>query len=211
MGTHFDAPSHFSKTGWRLHEVPIDKMMGPGVVVDVKSKAAKNRDYAVSVDDLLKWESKYGRIPDKAVVVMNSGWDRYWGNVNLAFGTDMFNDTMSYHFPGWHVDSVQWLITNRNINILGVDTPSTDPAQEHKYPVHVLASAHSIVMLESIANLDDIPASGAMIYAPVAKYYEGSGAPVRVFASVNDDVSSSNKFQTNVLTFTLVIAPIIFR
>lgn len=181
-GTHMDAPAHLHKGSWRVHQIPIEKLVGPGVIINVKEKAKKNPDYQVIRSDFEEWEQKHGRIPDGAVVLMNSGWSVRYPDRNLVFNTDIPEDSTTYHFPSWHEDAIGWLVKNRNVNIVGVDTPSNDYGQSRTFPAHVILGAHNIPGLENVANLDNVPPSGATIVVGVMKLEDGSGCPSRVIA-----------------------------
>ncbi|XP_072015368.1 isatin hydrolase-like [Amphiura filiformis] len=191
MGTHIDAPCHFAEGAPRVHQIPIEKLTGPGVIINVKSKVAANIDYRVAIDDILDWETKYNKIPDGAVVIMNSGWSLRYPNKTLVFGSDTWEDITSYHYPSWHEDTVDWLVKNRNIHMVGVDTTSLDYGPTVTAPVpfaaHRVLGANNITGIENVANLDSIPESGTTIYAAAFKLYEGSGSPSRVFATVPVD------------------------
>ncbi len=164
-----------------------------------------NSDYRVTVDDLQSWESKYGQIPDGAVVFMNSGWSKKYPNKTLTFGSENHTDPSTFHFPGWHEDAVDWLLKNRNIHVLGVDTPSTDYAQSTTFPVHILLGDVNIPGVENVANLDSIPETGAMIYVGAFKLYDGSGGPARVFATTQNGGNLVGGAPNSLLSTSLII------
>lgn len=206
-GTHLDAPSHFAQGKNRSQQIPIEKLVGPGVIINVKAKASSNPDYRVTEGDLQTWETSHGRIPDGAVVIMNSGWSSKYPNQTLTFGSQTPGDPSTFHFPGWHEDAVDWLLKNRNIHVVGVDTPSTDYAQSTTFPVHVLLGINNIPGVENVANLDSIPESGTTIYVAAIKLWDGSGGPTRVFATyTSGPTSGTNTFwpyQTFVFLFII--------
>ncbi|XP_048743056.1 isatin hydrolase-like [Ostrea edulis] len=146
----------------------------------------------VSTDDLTAWEDKYGEIPRQAVVVMNSGWSHKYPDPTLVFGTPLPNDTSSFHFPSWHEEAVTWLITKRQVNALGVDTPSTDYGQTKTFPCHKIMGKNNVVGVENVANLDSIPESGSIVYIPVIKLFDGSGGPTRLFGTYDDEPNKTN-------------------
>ena len=170
----------------------MENLVGPGVIIDVKSKAASNPDYRVTVTDVQQWEATYGRIPNKAIVVMNSGWHERYPNKTLVFNTNNPSNTSTFHFPGWHEDAVVWLIGQRSVNVVGVDTPSTDYGQSTTFPVHVLLGKAQISGAENVANLDMVPNSGSIIFVAVTKIHDGSGGPARIFATISNDSSLGN-------------------
>ncbi|KAL4222391.1 hypothetical protein ACF0H5_018430 [Mactra antiquata] len=196
-GTHVDAPSHFAKDKLRIDQIPMSKLCGPGVIINVKEKARANPDYRVQVSDLKVWEDKYGRIPDGAVVLMNSGWSDKYPNKTLTFGTESVNDPSTFHFPGWHEDAADWLVKNRNVNVVGVDTPSNDYGQSTTFDAHVILATANINGLENVANLDNIPEAGSTIYVAVINLQDGSGGPARVFATNLDNSVNAASFSTS--------------
>lgn len=146
----------------------------------------------VTVDDLLVWEEKHGKMPRRAVAIMNSGWSIKYPNKTLVFGTPQPSNVSSFHFPGWHEDAVTWMINKRQINAVGVDTPSTDYGQTTNMPCHAILGQKNIVGIENVANLDNIPENGSTIYIPVLNLFGGSGGPARVFATFDDDLNKTN-------------------
>lgn len=192
MGTHIDAPVHTVKGMWRTDQIPMENLYGAGVIINVKSKAATNPDYRVTVEDLLMWEEKYGEMPRRAVAIMNSGWSSKYPNKTLVFGSPEPTDTSTFHFPSWHEDAVTWLINKRQINAVGVDTPSTDYGMSSTLPCHTLLGKNRVVGIENVANLDNVPESGSTIYIPVLNIADGSGGPACVFATYDDEPNKPN-------------------
>ncbi|OWF54448.1 uncharacterized protein LOC110445121 [Mizuhopecten yessoensis] len=185
-GTHVDAPAHFYEGAWRIHHIPMERLTGPAVIIDVIDKVRNNPDYRVQLNDITGWESDNGQIPDKAAVIMNSGWGYKYPNKTAVFGTETPDVPSTFHFPAWHQDTVMWLINNRHVYMIGVDTPSTDFGQSTDFPTHVLMAKNTVVGLENVANLDKLPVSGSRIFAAVIKIKNGSGGPARIFATISD-------------------------
>ncbi|KAK0055350.1 kynurenine formamidase-like isoform X2 [Biomphalaria pfeifferi] len=181
ISTHMDAPSHFAQEGWKLHEIPIERFMGPGVVIDIRAKAARNPDYRLGIADLKSWEKRYGKIPDGAIVFLWSGWDVRYPNTTLFFNTN--SSDASFHFPGFHPAAMSWLVNKRNISMIGVDTPSVDYGPSTTFETHQVMSKANIMGLEMVNNLGLIPASGAHITALPIKLLNGSGGLTRVVAT----------------------------
>lgn len=154
-----------------------------------QDKAATDPDYEVSLADVQAWEDRNGPIPDGAIVIMNSGWHKKYPNTTLIFNNKNLSDVTNFHFPGWHGDTIKWIIQNRNINMAGVDTPSTDYGFAQVYPVHIALAERNIPGLENVANLDNIPESGTTIYVGLIKLKDGSGTPVRVYATISNMAS----------------------
>ncbi|XP_078663673.1 isatin hydrolase-like [Branchiostoma floridae x Branchiostoma belcheri] len=132
-GTHLDAPAHFSKNKWRSHDIPVERLMGPAAVVDVSPKAAADADYLVTAEDFQLWEEKHGKIPDGCLLFIKTGWGRFWPNKLLYLGTDSRNSSL-LHFPGLHPDGARWLVQNRGMHAVGIDTASIDYGQSKLRP-----------------------------------------------------------------------------
>lgn len=149
----------------------------------------------VTVEDLMMWEKKFGEMPRHAIAIMNSGWSDKYPNKTQIFGSTQHDNASSFHFPSWHVDAVTWLINKRQINAVGVDTPSTDFGQASvsaSFPCHITLGRNNVVGIEYVANLDKVPENGSTIYVPVLKLFDGSGGPARVFATYDDEPNKTN-------------------
>ena len=198
----------------------MDKLIGPGVVLDVSEKAKVNPNYAVSIEDINAWEMKYGKIKKGSILLMNSGWGSKYerGNLSEIFGTENISNDSSYNFPSWGLPAVEWVLKNRDVNAFGVDTPSTDVGQnDKKYLVHGILSRNQKVGIEGVGFLNTLPDSGSMVYIGVLKVKEGSGGPARVFATIDDeydDIDTSNacvsRFEMPLLLLFLSYQFIIF-
>ena len=181
-GTHMDAPAHFARDGATTDRVPVTAGIGPLVRVDVSSAAAKDPDYRLSVDDLRAWEAANGRIPSGAIVVMYSGWATRWPDSKRYLGTDVPGDTANLHFPAFSKEAAEFLVRERAINAIGVDTASMDYGPSQDFIVHQVINGANKVAFENLANLDRVPPSGATLIALPMKIEGGSGGPVRAIA-----------------------------
>ncbi|MEI7498992.1 MAG: cyclase family protein [Bacteroidota bacterium] len=185
-GTHFDAPVHFAQGHKFIHEVPVEQMHGPGVIVDVTKQSAENLDYRVTVKDLENWEKQYGKIPDGAIILLNTGFGKYWDDHLKYTGTIKKGKEgiAELHFPGLDPVAADWLVENRKINAVGLDTPSIDFGQSKDFQTHRNLCAAGLTMYENVANLDQLPAKGTYIVALPMKIKGGSGAPLRIIAII---------------------------
>ena len=185
-GTHFDAPVHFGKGQKFIHEVSVEQMHGPGVILDVTKQSANNRDYLVSVGDLENWETQHGKIPDGAIILLNTGFGKYWDDHLKYTGTLKTGKegVAELHFPGLDPATAKWLVENRKIKAIGLDTPSIDYGQSKDFLTHRILCAAGMTMYENVANLDQVPAKGSYIVALPMKIKGGSGAPLRIVAIV---------------------------
>jgi kynurenine formamidase len=179
-GTHMDAPIHFAEGKRAADEVPLQQLIGPAVVIDVQAQAAKNPDYRLSVADLEAWEKTHGHIPSGAIVLMSSGWGKRWPDKKLYLGTEQPGDVANLHFPGFSREAAEFLVSQRTIDAIGVDTPGIDYGQSKDFIVHQVINGANMPGLENVANLDQLPPTGATIIALPMKIAKGSGAPVRI-------------------------------
>jgi kynurenine formamidase len=181
-GTHMDAPIHFAQGGATADQVPLRAGMGPAAIIDVRAAAATDPDYRVGIDDIRRWEARYGRLPAGAIVVMWSGWGRYWGDKLHYLGTDRKGDVANLHFPGFSPEAAEFLVTQRDIGALAVDTASIDYGQSTDFPVHRIINGANKPGFENVANLDRLPPAGATFVALPMKIGGGSGGPARIIA-----------------------------
>ena len=183
-GTHLDAPIHFGEGKSTADAIPISRLTGPAVVVDVSDHASP--DYLVTVQDLEQWEAKHGRIPDGAILLVRTGWDARYGDRAAYLGTARTGAAAvpELHFPGLGPEAAQWLVEQRRIVAFGLDTPSVDYGQSKDFRTHVILAAQEIAGFENVANLDRLPPSGAFVVALPMKIKDGSGGPLRIVAFV---------------------------
>lgn len=178
-GTHMDAPFHFSD-GPSADQIPVEDLMGPLVVVDIRAKAEADPDAQLTPDDLAAWESSNGPIPDGAIVAMNSGWDAF-------LGTDKFrnaDDSGAMHFPGFHIEAIEMLLNERNAKGIFVDTLSLDFGPSPDFAVHYRWLPADKWGIENVANLGSLPASGAIAIVGGPTIAGATGGPSRIFALV---------------------------
>jgi kynurenine formamidase len=180
IGTHVDAPGHFTLGGRLAPELQSSELIVPAVVIDIAGRAARDPDTVVTIEDICSFERKHGRIPRDAAVLMYSGWGAKVGDPDAYRGTDA---TGTLHFPGFRPDACEWLLRRRGIRSLGVDTLSIDPGNSTTFETHLILTGADRYGLENLANLDRIPKRGATIVVGLIPYEEGSGGQARVFAS----------------------------
>ncbi len=185
-GTHFDAAIHFGESKNTVDQVPVTQLNGVGVVIDVSEKALKNRDYLISTEDFLAWEEDFGKIPENAIVLLNTGYGQFYSDKERYTGTTKTGPEAipDLHFPGLHPEAAKWLTSERKINGIGLDTPSIDYGQSSEFMAHRILCANNMTVYENVANLDQLPAKGSYIIALPMKIKGGSGAPLRIIAFI---------------------------
>jgi kynurenine formamidase len=181
-GTHLDAPAHFPPGKTTVDKIPAKKLMGPAVVLDVTREAARRTDgepdYLLPASRIQEWEAKHGLIPAGAIVLLKTGRAAQWPNADSYRGMDAAG---SMHFPGFSVEAVQYLISQR-VNGIGADAMSVDAGDSKDYAVHTLALGADLFQLENLADLSALPEAGAWLIVAPIKLEGGSGGPCRVFA-----------------------------
>lgn len=181
-GTHIDAPAHGIKGKATVDKISTDKLISPAVVIDVRKKVSVNHDYFLTTDDIRHWEKLYGRIVKGSVVLMLTGWGKLWNDKEKYLNRDK-NGTM--HFPGFLKESIEFLIKQRKVNGIGVETLSIDAGNSDDFSAHRVLFKHNKFALENLANLEKLPPKAATIIIAPLKIEGGSGSPVRVFAMFN--------------------------
>ncbi len=183
-GTHLDAPIHFAAEGQGAAEVPLDRLVGPAVVLDVSSQAAEDPDYRLTPEDVAAWEAEHGRVPEGSIVLLRTGWGERWGDPLRYLGDDTPGDASNLHFPSYGEEAAALLVNERNVAVLGVDTASIDSGASSDFPVHQVAAAADVPGLENVARLGGLPPTGAWVLALPMKIAGGSGGPARIAALV---------------------------
>jgi kynurenine formamidase len=177
--THMDAPAHFIADGLTVDLVPVQQLIAPLVVIDISAAAAADPDAGVTVDDITAWETANGPLPDGAFVAMFSNWGAKSGDPTAYVNLDA--DGVQ-HYPGFTPDASAFLVSERNISGAGVDTLSMDPGNSADFASHVNFLGASKFGVENLANLEQIPTTGAYIFVGAPKTQAGSGGPCRAIA-----------------------------
>jgi len=183
-GTHIDAPLHFAKGRRSVDQIPLEQLMGQAIVVDVTRQCRENPDYRVTTQDLLNWERRYGRIPPGSIVLLRTGFGRFYPDRKKYLGTEERGAAAvaKLHFPGLHPDAARWLTLNRSIKAIGLDTASIDYGQSTLFESHRILFDKNIPAFENVANLDQLPLKGFRVIALPMKIEGGTGGPLRMVA-----------------------------
>lgn len=183
-GTHIDAPVHFAEGRRSVDEIPLTQLMGAAVVIDVSRSAGGNRDHLIAVQEIEDWESNHGRIPDDTIVLFRTGFSRHWPDAEAYLGTATKGEAgvAALHFPGLHPDSAAWLVAERRVKAVGIDTASIDYGQSKGFGAHVALMEANVPAFENVANLERLPPTGAWVIALPVKIEGGSGGPLRIVA-----------------------------
>ncbi len=188
-GTHLDAPVHFAQGRWTVEQIPLDRLIGSAVVVDVSAASAANADYQVSVADFNGWEATHGPIEPDSIVLIRTDFSRRWPDARSYLGTDEKGDgaVARLHFPGLQPDAARWLVEKR-VKAVGLDTASIDYGQSTLFESHRILYERNIPAFENLTALDMLPPRGATVYALPMKIKGGSGGPLRAIATVPADL-----------------------
>lgn len=183
-GTHIDAPIHFSRGKQTLDQIPIDHLVGGAVRIDVQTQCTRARDYQVTVRDVEQWEATHGRIPNQSVVLVDTGFAKFWEHRKEYLGTELRGQegVRALHFPGVHPDLAAWLVRERQVKAVGIDTASIDYGQSTTFESHVALLSHNVPVFENLADLRGLPESGFDVIALPMKIAGGTGGPLRIIA-----------------------------
>jgi kynurenine formamidase len=185
-GTHLDAPIHFAQGKWAADEIPVDRLTGYAVVVDVSEKCKNNADYLITTEDVLTWEKQHGEIPGDAILFFRTGYGAFYPDAAKYLGTALKGDSgiANLHFPSIGPELAEWLVKNRKVKAVGVDVASVDYGQSKDFLTHQTLYRENIIGFENIAHLEKLPAKGAYVVALPMKIKGGSGGPLRIIAWV---------------------------
>ncbi len=184
-GTHIDAPIHFAKGAKTVDEIPLERLIGSAIKIDVSQKSLSEPDYLITVNDLKAWESSHEmQIPEGSIVLLQTGYSTYYPDKLKYLGTDQRGQeaVKFLHFPGLSPQAAEWLVANRNIKSIGIDTPSIDYGQSEDFRTHVVLLEKNIPAFENLTRLEELPEKGFEIIALPMKIKGGSGGPLRIVA-----------------------------
>jgi kynurenine formamidase len=183
-GTHIDAPLHFAQGHQSVDQIPLDRLIAPAVVVDVVSASGKQVDYLVTAEDLQQWERTHGQIPSSAILLIRTGFSKRWPDAVRYLGTAErgADAATKLHFPGLHPDAARWLVANRPVKAIGIDTASIDYGPSTAFESHRVLYERDMPAFENLTSLERLPEVGAFVVALPMKIGGGSGAPLRAVA-----------------------------
>jgi kynurenine formamidase len=183
-GTHLDSPVHFAEGRQTVDRLPLERLVGPAVLIDVSDRTERDADYQVTVGDIQQAESRDGEIPPDAIVLIRTGFSRRWPDAERYLGTAERGPeaVAKLRFPGLHPDAARWLVANRQFKAIGIDTASIDYGRSTQYESHRVLFERDIPAFENLAALDRLPVRGAVVIALPMKIGGGSGAPLRAIA-----------------------------
>ncbi|KAI4457104.1 cyclase-like protein 2 [Holotrichia oblita] len=178
-GTHLDAPYHFYKYGWKVGDIPLQRLIAHAVIVDMSDIVHRlGPNIQLQEADLIDWERIHGPIPTQCVLLVRFGWSKYYKYRDLYFG---LNGT-EMEFPGIAEDAAQWIVNSKKIVGVGVDTASLDYGMSTTFPTHRILFENSIYGIENLNIPRHLPARGFNVLVMPMKLKEGTGAPARVVA-----------------------------
>ncbi|QCK16786.1 cyclase family protein [Mangrovivirga cuniculi] len=185
-GTHIDAPIHFAKGKNTVSEIPLESLIGNSIKVDVSEKALSDPDYLITIDDFKNWENKNGEIPEGSIILLHTGYSQFYPDPEKYLGTSERGSqaVKKLHFPGLSTEAASWLVENRNIKAIGIDTPSIDYGQSELFKAHVILLEENIPVFENVSRTDELPANNFQIIALPMKIKGGSGGPLRIIALI---------------------------
>ena len=187
-GTHLDAPIHFAENRNSLEQVPVEQLIGPGALIRIAEKVKKNRNYQLSVEDVLLWEKDNGEIAEGSILLVDTGSSKLWPDREKYMGTNERGPgaLAQLKFPGIHPEAAKFLATKRKVKAVGLDSPSIDFGGSKLFESHQILFEKNIPGMENVANLDRLPLKGFTVVALPMKIKGGSGGPLRIVAFIPD-------------------------
>lgn len=180
-GTHLDAPIHFAEGRRTAADIPIAQLIGPACVINITEQCAADHDYLLTPQDIRDYERRYGRIEPGSIVLVRTGFGRFYPDAKRYLGSDVRGVAEDLHFPGIGQAAAR-LLVSRRAGIVGLDTASLDHGPSTDFLAHRVLNGADIPGLENVANLDRLPPRGATVIALPMKIENGTGAPCRVIA-----------------------------
>ena len=215
-GTHTDAPAHFFQDRWHTADIPLDRLAAPAVKIDISKRADTDPDTELEVSDLENWEAEHGAIPDSSIVVVHTGRGKLYSDRDSYLGRPRGlalpeDDVENLHFPGVSPAAAEWLVTEREVVGVAIDTPSTDRGQSKTFSTHQILGRANVWGLENLANSEQLPVRGFMVYNMVHKLEGGSGGPTRVVAVLSKEHGDNNGSGTVSASVICIVLTLIFN
>lgn len=177
--THINAPKSFHASGMGIDQYPAQSLVVAAVVIDIRDQAAVNPDYALTIADVLAWERKHGRINSGTVVLLSTGWQDKWLDTNAFLN---FDAEGRLHFPSFGYETTQFLLNERQIAGVGIDTHGVDSAHDETFAINRLVLEQPGIVLENLTNLEQLPPVGTTLVIGILRLQGGSGSPAAVMA-----------------------------
>lgn len=180
-GTHLDAPVHFYEGRETTDEIPLSRLIGDAVLVDVTTT---DPNALISISSLKAWEAENGPIAENTIILLQTGWGRYWPEAKYYLGTEErgAGAVANLRFPGLSKAAASWLVNERNISAIGIDTASIDRGQSTDFQAHRVLAEASVPIFENVAHLEQLPTNRFKVVALPMKLKGGSGGPLRIVA-----------------------------
>jgi len=179
--THINAPNSFHLDGVSIDEYSAESLVVPAVVISVREQAKRNPDYVLTIADVKAWEEQYGEITGGSVVILDTGWQEKWWNKSAFFNQDAQG---VMHFPGFGIDTTRFLLEERHIAGVGIDTHGVDSGQDTTFATNRTVLEQPRIVLENLTNLEQLPPIGTTLVIGVLQLRGGSGSPAAVMAFV---------------------------
>lgn len=180
-GTHVNAALSFHAGGASIADLPAADLVLPGVVIDIAADVGDDADFTLSVEAVQSWEERHGQIPSASLVMLYTGWQQRWGNSGAFLGTQPDG---TLHFPGFGLDAATFLLEQRRVRGLGIDTHGVDGGRETDFGVNRLVLGRDGLVIENLNNLDQLPACGTTVIVGVLRLRGGSGSPAAVMGLI---------------------------
>ena len=182
-GTHIDAPIHFAEGQATTEAIPLERLIAPGVVIDMTDAAQHDRDALLTPAHIDAFEREHGTIQPGTIVLVRTGWAKHWPDPVRYLGDNKPGDASNLHFPGISGQAARALAA-RKVAAVGIDTASIDHGPSKDFVAHRVLMGAGIPGFENVAALGRVPASGARIIALPMKIGGGSGGPLRIVAEL---------------------------
>jgi kynurenine formamidase len=180
-GTHINAPNSFDAAGTGIDNYPPQSLVVPAIVIDIRAPTIANPDYTLTINDVLNWEQQYQPIEAGNLVLLYTGWQEKWSDAQAFFNQD---ENGICHFPGFGEETAQFLLEERSIAGIGTDTHGVDAGRDASFAVNKLVLNKQRIVLENLANLEELPAAGITLVIGILRLAGGSGSPVSAIAFV---------------------------
>jgi kynurenine formamidase len=180
-GTHINAPCSFDPAGISIDGYDARSLVAPAIVLNLADRSKRGADYLLAPEDVDAWEQRNGPVPAGCLALLYTGWQERWIDPQDYFNLDAGG---TGHFPGFGIEAARFLVDQRQIGGIGIDSPGVDGGHDRTFAVNRLMLDQPRIVLENLTKLELLPPTGTTLVIGLLRLAGGSGSPASVLALV---------------------------
>jgi kynurenine formamidase len=188
-GTHIGSANHYLAKGRTVAQTGLSHLVAPAIKINCRTACQKNNEYRLDVADFKRWEQRYGKIPARHWLLVETGWSRYWSGRH--------SDKYWHAFPGITEAAAELLCAKRKIIGIGIDSAGVDGSAGQDLATGRCLAHHGRLHLENLNRLHRLPNTGCILFIGALAIVSGSGSPCRVLALCPDRIKTKRRLDNH--------------